>query len=301
MNQLHTELKELMACNRIRIDYTTQLSKEQNNDLLSKVQDLNKKVDKSISVAYCLVVKAGAMGKIEKLHITNFRDTLDIQFNANILQKLKDEEWLLDGVGFGKLKELNLIPTVDTPVKVKDVYEAFLRYNDKPMLTGVLAIQNSLLRLCNGNLVAIATGQPGSWGKIVLGETPFGFDVTSPDYWLVDKSLYKPAEPEKKDPETVPQPYPTTPDETNKPDESKEPEGGEKNFKSITVSGKVDVANYNQVFTSFIYPLMKNNVEVTITIKGKSTGAAPLTENSQQYKITKESASQLGLKFEVEE
>lgn len=162
------------------------------------------------------------------------------------------------------------------------------------MLTGIQAIQNSLLCLCNGNLVAIATGQPGSWGKIVLGETPFGFDVTSPDYWLVDKSLYKLAEPEKKEPETVPQPFPTTPDITDQPGDSQEPEKGEKTFKTITISGKVDAPNYNQVFTSFIFPLMKNNGEVTIIIKGKSTGAALLTENSQQYKITKESASQLG-------
>ncbi len=58
-------------------------------------------MDKSISLAYCLVVKAGSMGKIEKLHIKQFRDTIDIQFNSNIIQLLKDEEWLLDGVGFG--------------------------------------------------------------------------------------------------------------------------------------------------------------------------------------------------------
>ena len=107
--------------------------------------------------------------------------------------------------------------------------------------------------------------------------------------------------PEKKEPETTPQPYPNAPDKNDQPGDTQEPEKGERTFKTITISGKVDVANYNQVFTSFIYPLMKNNVEVTITIKGKSTGSAPLTENSQQYKITKESASQLGLRFEEEE
>jgi hypothetical protein len=63
----------------------------------------------------------------------------------------------------------------------------------------------------------------------------------------------------------------------------------------------VDVANYSQVFTSFINPLIKNNVEITITIKGKTTNTAPLTENSPQSKITRESASQLGLDFKTEE
>lgn len=39
----------------------------------------------------------------------------------------------------------------------------------------------------------------------------------------------------------------------------------------------------------------------SITIKEKSTHAAPLTENSQQYKIIRESASQLGLELNEED
>src|SRR5690606_27820097 len=101
-----------------------------------------------------------------------------------------------------------------------------------------------------------------------------------PDYWLVDKSLYKKEEPDTPVPLTIPQPFPIG--GNDEPDTSSEPEANEKALKSITISGKVDVANYSQVFTSFINPLMKNNVEITITIKGKTTGIAPLTENSQQ-------------------
>jgi len=300
INQLHIELREFIACNKIRSDYTGQLSIEQKNELSEKIKELNRKVDRSLCVAYSLIIKAGAKGAIEKLQIRQFKDTIDLQFNSNILQLLKDEEWLLEGVGYGLLQNNGLIPTVESPVKVKDLYEAFLRYNDKPMITGMQAIQNSLLRLCNGKQVAIATGRPDNWSKIILGETPFGFDVTSPDFWLVDKSLYQPEKP------GVP--------ETKKTPETYLPGGGKKGYhegnetasqikeyKAVTISGKVDVANYNQVFSSFIHPLMKNNIDITITIKGKSTSAAPLTENSQNFKIIKESASQLGLNFEAEE
>lgn len=238
------------------------------------------------------------MGKMEKLHIKQFRDTIDVQFNANILQHLRDEEWLLESLIFGLLQSNGLIPTDDNPVKVKDLYEAFLWYNDKPMMAGFSAVQNSLVRLCNGNQVAIAIGQPGNFGKIITGETPFGFDVTSPDYYLVDKSLSKTEEPEKPSPSPSPTSYPVL----KGLGEGNEPSSTDvKTFKSVTISGKVDIANYHQVFTSFINPLLNNNVEVTITVKGKSTSAAPLTENSKQYKITKESASQLGLDFNVEE
>lgn len=199
-----------------------------------------------------------------------------------------------------KLQEINLILTAKNPAKVKKVYETFLRYNDKPMVTGVQAIQNSLLRLCNGKQVAIAQGEPGNFTKIYLGTgVPF-FDVTSPDFWLVDKSLYQPETPEIPVPEKPPVPYPEK-GGTGSPDAGNEDPTTTKEFKTVTISGKVDVANYSQVFTSFINPLMKNNVEISITIKGKNTNAAPLAENSQHFKIIQESASQLGLDFEAEE
>ncbi len=115
-----------------------QLSMEQKKNIQDKILDLTKKVDKSISIAYCLVVKAGTMGKIEKLHIKQFRDSIDIQFNANIIQQLKDEEWLLEGVGYGLLQSNGLIPTVDNPVKVK------FRTSSNLMVTSLLLIQQRL-------------------------------------------------------------------------------------------------------------------------------------------------------------
>ncbi|MDX8340543.1 DUF499 domain-containing protein [Draconibacterium sp. IB214405] len=296
MSQLHTELRELMACNKIRSEYNSQLNQAQKGELKEKVGELNRKIEKSISVAYSLIIKAGTKGTIEKIKIAQFRDTLDVQFNSNIIQQLKDEEWLIDGVGFGILKTHGLIPTVETPVKVKEVYEAFLRYNDKPMISSIDALQTSLLRFCNGNQLAIAQGEKGNWTKIYLGQSPFGFDVTSDDFWLVDKSLYQEAKPEEPA-KPKPSPYPTP----NDPGSGHDPAPTDKVYKSITISGKVDVANYSQVFTSFIAPLMNNNVEVTVTVKGKSTAAIPLSESSTQFKITKESASQLGLDFDVEE
>ena len=58
---------------------------------------------------------------------------------------------------------------------------------------------------------------------------------------------------------------------------------GPRRIKALVVSGKVDIANYSQVFQTFIMPLAQNNVEIEIRIKGKSTTARPLTENSPEY------------------
>jgi hypothetical protein len=59
--------------------------------------------------------------------------------------------------------------------------------------------------------------------------------------------------------------------------------------------------DYSHIFTGLILPLQSNRVEIEIKIKGTGTQATPLTENSQSYKVAKETAHQLGLKFEAEE
>ena len=48
-------------------------------------------------------------------------------------------------------------------------------------------------------------------------------------------------------------------------------------------------------------PLKNNNLKLGINFKAKSTGLAPLNENSPLYRAIKESASQLGLDIETEE
>ena len=62
-----------------------------------------------------------------------------------IIKVYEDEEWLLEMVGLNLLKNNNLLPTIDSPIKTRDVYETFLRFDDKPMITGTDAVSKSLL------------------------------------------------------------------------------------------------------------------------------------------------------------
>jgi hypothetical protein len=55
------------------------------------------------------------------------------------------------------------------------------------------------------------------------------------------------------------------------------------------------------LFSSFINTLKNNNLKIEIKFTAKSNGSNPLTENSATVKSVKESASQLGLDFDVEE
>jgi hypothetical protein len=128
--------------------------------------------------------------------------------------------------------------------------------------------------------------------------------ITDSNYWLVDKSLYKPKEPDETPgaTETPVYPQPGTlggSEEPTVPIDGGTDEGATvREVKSITVSGKVDLANYNQLFTSFIMPLKDNNVEIEVRIKGKSNSNSRITESGKLYQVIKESAKQLGLGFE---
>jgi len=74
-----------------------------------------------------------------------------------------------------------------------------------------------------------------------------------------------------------------------------------KQFKTLRITGKVALENWPQILQSFLLPLKDNRVSVNIEITAKATDATPISENTQNYKITKESASQLGLDFRTEE
>lgn len=293
--KLESDVREFLACSRIKQDYATQLDADQRQEIQRRIEEASRQAEKSIVVAYSMIVKYTGKG-LEKMILNQgeFKDTIDVQL-TNILQRLKEEEWILDGVGMTVLRQHQLVPAIGSPVRVADLYQAFLRFDDKPMITGPDAIKKSLERYCLNGEFAVAAGDGREFSRVFYKEQVPLFDINDPDYWLVDKSLYKPKEPEQPGDGSVAG-EPPKPDGAHPADET----SGAKVLKSVTISGKIPLDQYTQLFTSFIRPLAQNNIEIEVRIKGKSTTAKPLTESSQEYKIVKESAQQLGLDFEVE-
>ena len=75
-------------------------------------------------------------GHISTLHLWwACRFAAPSQINTNIIEALKEEEWLLESVGLNTLRNNNLLPTPQQAIKAKDIYEAFLRFDYKPMIT----------------------------------------------------------------------------------------------------------------------------------------------------------------------
>lgn len=303
--ELKHNVKEYLACQKVRDDYRSQMDADQKEDIRRKLEESNRDANKALVTAYSVLAKWKKDG-LETIQIKEFSSTIEQQVGQVIYELLLNEEWLLSRVGYRLLERNNLTPTPGHPVAVQKVYESFLRFSDFPMITGPEAIKESLQRYSQDELVAIASGDGSNFSKYYLGETVHYFDVTAEDFWLVAPAdIPKPEAPSGDGGNG----QPTGPNGGN--GVVGEPLGGgsggttpvspplqqERTIRSLTVSGKIDVMNYHQLFNSFINPLRENQVEIEVKITARSTPNTPLKESSPQYKVVKESARQLGLDF----
>jgi len=305
IGKLQDDLKNYLACHKINSEYSSQLNNEQKADIRRRIDDANKQADISLVSAYSIVAKYSVKNGIEAIVAKQFKDSLDSQININIIGALKEEEWLLESIGLSTFKKHNLLPTPEQSLKAKDIFEAFIRYDDKPMITGSEAVSKSIQKYCTNGEYSIATGDGTAFTRYFFKESVPFFDVSDITYWLVDKSLI-PAPKEIAAPvtnangevvipaSTVNEPTPST--ETGKKEEA----GTPKQFKAITVSGKVPLERYVELFNYFITPFAMNGNRIEIEMKFKihSTPKNTLDESKQQYKSAKEAAKQLGLNFE---
>ena len=303
IGRLHNELREFLACQKINQDYQGQLEPEQRQELKRRIDEADKQANTALVKAYSIIVKYSAKNGPEKLLLKSFADTLDLQINNNLVELLKEEEWmLLEGIGLNTLRNHNLLPSTENPVKVKDIYEAFLRFDDKPMIANTEALTRSLLRYCNEGHFCIASGDGHKFSRYFIKENVPFFDITQDSYWLVHTENL-PAEPVIS-PADKPTAKPITPHfpsdhPVNEPDVQPDEI---RRFNAINIAGKVPLENYTELFNYFISPfaMSGNKIEIEVKFRIKSTTSSPLDETKQQYKSAKESARQLGLNFDEE-
>ena len=300
LGKLKSEIIDYLACQKISNDYSSTLEKDQKEDLKKRSDEATKKAESNLSVTYSIIVKYSSQNEFELLSIKEFKDSFDTQVNTYLIESLKTEEWLIESVGLNILRKNNLLPTSESPIKCKDIYEAFLRFDDKQMITGINAVNSSLSRYCVNNEFGIASGDGKTFTNYFIGKDVPYFDVTDATYWLVDKTTIPIEKPIETPDDDTPPPVPPKDGDSWVDTPLPGPETLEKMLNSVTISGKVPMEQWTQLFPSFIQTLSQNNIEIEIRIKGKSTDIKPLNEQSQEYKIIKESAKQLGLKFEEE-
>lgn len=301
LTQLIIAVKEYLAGKKISQEYASQLERDQKEELRKKIEDENKKVETALVNAYSTVLKYSVKNGFQTLTVKQFKESLDGQINNNVYDALKIEEWLLDTVGMLTLQNQKLLPTLERSVKAKDVYEAFIRFDDKPMITNPEAVQKSLLKYCAEGAFCIAFGDGKEFTNYYLKETAPFLDIHDTNYWLVEKSL-KPLPGTKTTDEPVLNPEPTTCAAMGSIPSSPTSLDSIEQHKSITVSGKVALEHFHELFKCFVAPFAPNGnkVEIQVSFKISATESSPLTESKQQYKSAKEAAKQLGLNFEGE-
>ena len=300
LTHLLVAVKEYLACRKISEEYNSQLERDQKEDLRKKIEDEDKRVETALVNAYTTVLKYSVKNGFQTLTVKQFKESLDKQIGENIFDALKTEEWLLDSVGMLTLRNQNLLPTLENSIKAKDVYEAFIRFDDKPLITNAEAVQKSLLKYCAEGAFCIAFGDSKEFSKYYLAENVPFFDINDASYWLVEKTL-KPV------PESISTNAPVPPTETTTcagmrdiPPLPRPPDIEKvKQFKSIRISGNLPIDQFTASFNYFIAPfaMSGNKVEVEVNFKITSPENNLLSESNQQYKNAREAAKQLGLNF----
>ena len=302
-SQLNSIVRDYLACNKVKYDYANQLERDQADTINKTINETTKSVDSSLAIAYSLVVKYSARDGIKLLKIDQFRDNIANQISS-IVTKLYEEEWMLKAVGYNTLRNNNLIPTLKNPVKVKDVHDAFLRFDDKPMIANSESIQNSLLRYCSEGNFAIGSGDGKNFSRYYFKESVPFFDVLHNDFWLVAPEDLPAKEPVFETPpkdDIISTPTSTTVIQV--------PGGDGSNsvpidpiIPSITISGKLtDKVQFMNLGQYFLVPFKDNSIEMEVKFIIKTSPNSPLTENDQKFKRMKEAAKQLGFDFEIEE
>ena len=293
---LSLKLRETLACDKIITEYSGQLDQDQRKDIADRKRQSTDASKELLTHAYNTVVKC-AKDQLRTLEISTFSSDFAAQITVNTLKELHDNGIVLRRIGMNTIDRNGLMPTVEKPVKVNDVYEAFLRFDDKPMILNAEAITETVNRYCEEGMWNVGTGNPKHFSRIYYQERVPFLNPQEEGYWLLDPSVMP-------NPASGGEPTPTptsgpTPSPASEPDP--EPAPTTKTYKKVTISGSVPIENYSQLFSSFVNTLKSNHLRIEVKFTASSNSTNPLTDNSPIVKSVKESASQLGLNFEVEE
>ena len=294
---LSMKLREYLACDKIMTEYSSQLDQDQRKDIADRKRMSGDAAKEQLIHAYNTVVKC-ERDTLRTQEISTFATDFAAQITVKTLSELHENGVVLRKIGLNIINRNGLMPTIEKPVKVNELYEAFLRFDDKPMILNADAITDTVNKYCEEGMWNVGTGAGEPYSRIYHLERVTFLNPQEDGYWLLDPSVMpKPAG------GGSPTPEPPTPGPTPAPgpQPGPDPTPATKTYRKVTISGSVPIENYSQLFSSFVNTLKNNHLKIEVKFTASNNEANPLTENSPIVKSVKESASQLGLNFEVEE
>lgn len=295
---LSMKLREYLACEKIITEYSSQLDAEQRKDVADRKKQSADAAKEQLIHAYNSVVKC-ERDELRTQEISTFTSEFATQITVNTLKELHENGIVLRKIGLNIINRNGLMPTIEKPVKVNDLYEAFLRFDDKPMIMNADAVKDTVNRYCEEGMWNVGTGEPEHFSRIYHTEMIPFLNPQEDGYWLLDPSVMPKPE-GGGGPVPLPGPEPT-PTPTLGPSPEPTPTPATKTYRKVTISGSVPIENYSQLFSSFVNTLKNNHLKIEVKFTASNNPTNPLTDNSPIVKSVKESASQLGLEFEAEE
>ena len=296
---LSMKLREYLACDKIMTEYSSQLDQDQRKDIADRKRMSGDAAKEQLIHAYNTVVKC-ERDTLCTQEISTFATDFAAQITVKTLSELHENGVVLRKIGLNIINRNGLMPTIEKPVKVNELYEAFLRFDDKPMILNVDAVKDTVNRYCEEGMWNVGTGDPEHFSRIYHNETIPFLNPQEDGYWLLDPSVMPKPAGGGAGPSPEPGPTPT-PGPAPTPGPEPAPTPATKTYKRVTISGSVPIENYSQLFSSFVNTLKNNHLKIEVKFTASNNPTNPLTDNSPIVKSVKESASQLGLEFEVEE
>ena len=296
---LSMKLREYLACDKIMTEYSSQLDQDQRKDIADRKRVSGDAAKEQLIHAYNTVVKC-ERDTLRTQEIGMFATDFAAQITVKTLSELHENGVVLRKIGLNIINRNGLMPTIEKPVKVNELYEAFLRFDDKPMILNVDAVKDTVNRYCEEGMWNVGTGDPEHFSRIYHNETIPFLNPQEDGYWLLDSSVMPKPAGGGAGPSPEPGPTPT-PGPAPTPGPEPAPTPATKTYKRVTISGSVPIENYSQLFSSFVNTLKNNHLKIEVKFTASNNPTNPLTDNSPIVKSVKESASQLGLEFEVEE
>ena len=308
---LSMKLREQLACSRILTEYGSQLDAEQKKDVAERKRQSEQAAKEQLIHAYATVVKC-VRDELRTYDVQNFAGELDQQVTEGIMNELIAAGWVLRRIGMGVIERNGLKPTLEKPVRVQEVYEAFLHYDDKPMIRNIQAVTDTVNRYCAEGAWKVGTGSPEHWTREpYFNETVPFLNPQDDSYWLLDPAFSWANGGDdgsgSGDGEGDTggagggESGGTGGDNHDKGEGGGDNDNASRVFRQVTINGTVPIENYNQLFSSFIQILRNNNLRIDMKFTAESTTMSKLKENSPLVKSLTESASQLGLNIKFEE
>lgn len=313
LTRLRQAHRERAALEGVRSDYWDQLDEEQRQDLKQRLDTARKASLDALGAAYTVVLRVHGQD-IEECVLSDARQSFQEHLGYVWTTLVEDEEWILRRVGSVTLQNSGLIPE-EGGLRLKDAVEAFLRFTDKPMVSSKDAVTSGLTQACIDGLIGIGRGPSVNNLQTRYCRQSVPLDPSEEGVWIIP---------------------PFTPDtkthveggeipgsdfsgeitgETERPDSgltagettgtsTSEEAGTGKKVGKWTIKGNVSMENWSELFRCFVGPAARMNLKkfrIGVEFDVELPEESKLTENDQTFKAMKEAASQLGLKFEIDD